>query len=252
MSPKKFLIVFGVVSLVIWIAGNVALGPPGLSGDYLDQGQNKKDHDHYLSIIKSTPYKLYDQRPALNMAGISEVDRNFVLEYESRPALIAQKVRITRYENFFDLFNMMLLIILAVHFGKKPLLNFLDTQIALTKEKFEAAMEEHETAKTRKQTAEEKLASLAGEKAEIERETQAHLERELAELEKANQHSLSVMERETNDRKKGEAHAAAQQVKRELVRQALENLESHYQAGATEAHQAALIDQFTGDVEKLA
>ena len=54
MSPaKRFLLTFAIVSLVVWIGGNILMGPPGLSRPYLDE--HKAEHDHYLEIIKSQP-----------------------------------------------------------------------------------------------------------------------------------------------------------------------------------------------------
>ena len=260
-DTKRFLLIFFGAALIVWLGINFRLGPPGLSSAYLygedGEGGFKADHDHYLDIIKSGAYKLYEQRPHLNgpdqpgapkdLAGNIE----FVEHYEAREAFQAEEHRRALYDILFDFFNAALVVVLVVYFGRKPLLKFMDEKIAELREKMETLAAARKDAEARRRGAEGKIARLPEEEAQIAAATEARLAKEMAELEEANQRSLEIMRRELEDRKRDEEKAAAMLVKEELVNQAIANLIDDYRAKDSAEQQARLVEQFAGDVEKL-
>lgn len=247
-ETKKFLLILAVASLAVWLGANMLIGPPGLSRAYLDK--YKAQHDHYLEIAKSTEYKLYSQRPDLHPDSCPQADIDFVAQYTANAEFQAEQRRQTLYDLFFDVFNMSLVVILFVRFGKKPFLKFVDEKIVDLREKVETAAEARRVAEQRRQQSEAHLAQLPDERKEVEEDTRKRLERELAELEEANQHSRQVIMRELADRKRKEEYAAATLMKRELVNQAIARMVERYRAQDSPEHQAALIQHFVGELEK--
>ena len=263
MSAKQYLLGLAIVAVLLWVLGNVVWGPPGLSQAYLEgvidaetgevlQPPKKAEHDHYLNIIKSDTYKLYAQRPWLHEGAVHPDDLQFVKDYEHNARFKKEQTRRFYYELYFDFVRVGLFLALVLHFARKPLLKFLDEKIAELRQRVEAAAQAREEAGKRKAEAEAKLAALPEEEARLERETRFRLDRELAELDEANRHSIEVMEREMADRVNAQEHAAAELVKRELVNEAIEALKREYKAEASPAQQHALIDRFTDELEKLA
>jgi F0F1-type ATP synthase membrane subunit b/b' len=260
-NTKRFLLIFFGAALVVWLGINFTLGPPGLSSAYLygedGEGGFKADHDHYLDIIKSGAYKLYEQRPHLNgpgQPGVSEdlaENIEFVEHYKAREAFQAEEHRRALYDILFDFFNAALVVVLAVYFGRKPLLKFLDEKIADLREKMEALAEARKDAEARRHGAEDKLARLSGEEQQIAAATEERLAKEMAELDEANQRGLEIMQRELEDRKRDEEKAAAMRVKEELVNQAIAKLIDDYKAKDSAEQQARLVEEFSCDVEKL-
>ena len=248
MSPtKKYMLKFGLTALVVWLGANFLLGPPGFSKEYMDQ--HKADHGRYLSISKSDAFKHYEQRPWLHQDEVSQADAEFVATYRAMPDFRKEERRQALYETFFDFFNRLLVVVLALHFGAKPLLGFLDQQIAAVRDRLSTAAEARAQARERREAAEAKLAGIPEEEEKIASNTRKGLDRELAELELANEHSLKVMAQEREDRKREEAHAAELLVKRELVNQAVDAVAAQYKAQRTAAHEAALVEQFARELE---
>ena len=250
MSPtKRFLYIFFGVSLVVWIAANLVLGPPGLSSDYLDE--YKDEHDRYLTIIKDEAYKRYMQRPELNEGTVPEEDLAFVQAYQARDAFQAEQRRRMIYGLFFDFFNAALVVILVVRFARKPLLNVVDEKIADLRAKIEEHREARSAAEARRAQAEAKIAQIPAEEEQIKAETQERLKRELEELEQANQHSLKLMEQELEDRKNKEWLSARHLVRCELVNEAVDRVAAQYAAKRSAEHEAVLTDKFMQDIEAL-
>lgn len=256
MNPaKKFLLILATVAIVGCIAINVAFGPPTLSRPYLDQ--YKVDHDHYLKIIKSDPYKLHSERPTLHVPddpnAITSQDLAFVETYLQGDDFKAENHRITIYDYLFDFFNAALVLVLIVRFAKKPIANFLDEQIASLREKMNRAKTERQTAETRRQDAETQIELIPHEQERIDDETKAQLTRDFAVMEEDSKKNIALLERERKDRINEEELAAEKAVKRELVDQAINRIVSRYTqktAASTNAdHQSNLIGQFVRDLE---
>ena len=131
----------------------------------------------------------------------------------------------------------------------------LDARIAALREKMETAENARLAAEKRKREAEAQMAGMPEEAKRVAKDTQARIDRELAELEQANKRSLMLMEEDLADRKKEEVHAAALLVKKELVNQAVDELAAQYRArldaGESGAHQENLIDGFADNLETL-
>jgi len=254
VSPaKRFLLILGGVAFVVWIGMNVWMGPPGLSRDYL--AKHDEEHDHYLDIIKSDEYKLYEQRPALHDPHGPDAPPEFakdlalVEHYEANPEFQAEEHRIHRYGLFFDFFNAALVAILIVRFARKPLIDFLAAQAAGVRERIETAAQERQEAQQRRQRAEGKLAHLDEERERVAEETARRLDQELADLKEANERSAALLSRELADRKRQEVVAAHERVKRELVDETIERLAERCRAEQSAEREAQLVDQFVRDLE---
>jgi len=257
MSPaKRFLLIFAIVSLGVWIGANLLLGPPGLSRPYLRQ--YKQGHERYIEITKSLPYKLYSERPHLHGPGSPGAPQGlaeniaFVEQYEANPAFQAEQRRIGVYGLFFDVFNAALVVVILVRFARKPLLNFLEEKAAHVRERIESSAGARGAAEERLRRAEDQLAHVEDERARVAAETARRLEHEMAELKRANERSLALLWQELADRKHQEIVAAKQQVKRELVSETIKRLEERYQAEQSPEREADLIDQFVRDLEARA
>jgi len=254
MSPaKRFLLILGAVSLSVWIGANLLLGPPGLSRQYLRQ--YKEQHERYIEVTKSLPYKLYSERPHLHGPGSpgapDDLAPNIALveQYEANPAFQAEQRRIARYGLFFDLFNAGLVVVILVRFARKPLLNLLDEKVAEVRDRIKSAAQARRTAEERRRRAEHQLAHLDDDRARIAEETGRRLEHEMAELQRSNERSLALLWQELADRKHQEIVAAKQQVKRELVNETIKRLVERYRAEQSPEREAELIDQFVRDLE---
>lgn len=245
MSPvKRYLLIFFGVYIGGALLANFLWGPPGLSREY--EKQYGKEHEHYLEIIKSDAYKLYAQRPELNPLDPALV--TFVGTYTGREAFKKEEHRQAIYHNFFEFFQVIMVLTLVVHFARKPLLNFLDAQIAEVRTKLERVEQARQDAAQRKQQAEEKARSLPDAKERTARETEALIARERARFEEMARFALETLDKETEDRKQEEQHAAALRVKQELVGQSIDLFVAQYKATVSPEAQAAQTDRFIRDV----
>jgi len=253
-ETKKFLKLYFGVAIGVWLVFAFTLGPGDLSCDY--RREYKEDHDRYLQIIKSEPYKRYVQRPHLNQPGSEGVPADFadqiafVEEYESRDEFRREKLRSTFYTVFFQFFNAGLVIWLVWRLGRKPVLKILDNQIHGLRDKISAVRNAREAAAERRRAAAAKLEHVADEDHRILAEAQERLEREKSDLEEQQQQRIAIMKRELEDRKAEEAHAAIMAIKAELVNDAVSELLQRYQQADNELLQAKLVDAFTADLEK--
>ena len=275
MSPAKrfLLIVFGV-ALAGWIALVWLLGPSGYSKEYLSgtftfdgrEMTRKVAHDHYLIIVKSLPYKLYAQRPHLHppepgpdpeklMAGIqhlTEGEVDFVEAYESQEAFQREKFRQYWFKFGYRFFNMVLIFVLIGRFGKAPILNWLDAQVAAENATMDNAAGMRAEAEDRLQRAENSIANIPAARERIEAETRDRIARELEVLEEANQQSLAIARQEVEDRKRKEELAAALLVKKELVEQSIARVADHLRDEDSAARQAGWLTQFAAELERRA
>lgn len=260
MTPtKRFLLGFFGVAIAGWLAGVFLYGPPGMSAAYLDAFG--EEHEHYVEVLKSDVYKLWAERPHLHgpetwsdphEAAFLQEAIGFVERYEARPEFHAERERIHRYELFFEFFNPLLVVVLAWRFGRKPLLAFLDGQIAAVRTRIEEAESARAEAKARMDAAARQMASLADERKRLAEETEARIARELADTEAANQASREAMERELEDRKLGERLAAERRLKTELVDAAIAHLTHTIQSQSDPESQRRLVSDFLVELERRA
>lgn len=253
-DTKKFLKLYFSVAIGVWALLAFTLGPGDLSCNY--RREYKEDHDRYLQVVKSVPYKHYVQRPALNEPGMADMPENFaaqiafVEEYESREEFQREKRRSSFYTAFFKYFNALLLVWLVWHLGKAPILRLLDGQIQELRDKIDAGKNAREAAAQRKQVATEKLGHVEEDDRRILTEAEERLTRETAELEEQQQRRIEIMNREMEDRKVEEEHAALMAVKAELVNNAVDDLLEHYGTSNDTDLQSKMVDAFTDGLEK--
>lgn len=256
MTPaKRFLLILAVVAVVGWVIGNMLFGPPGLTADYLET--HKDAHEHYIEIIKSEDYKLYVERPALH--GPEQSDNPdlarmiaFADEYEALEEYQEQQHRIEIYNLYFDFFNAALLLVLAVYFGRKPLLNLIDTQIKELRERMEELAKRRAEAESRRAAAQKERDRLPEIRQQMRDEAERALERDILQLTEANRERLEQMRHELEDRKAEEVLNAARKVKRELVDAAIRDIEESYRAGKAPEHHVQLVDDFCQRLEQRA
>lgn len=259
MTPtKRFLLGFLGVALIGWLAGILLFGPPGLSAEYLAQYHH--DHEHYVDITKSDLYKRYVERPALHgPEQLNEHDAHllnsylpFVEAYEARPEFQAEQHRIHRLGLYFEFFNPLLVVLLVWRFARKPLQGFLDGQIAALRTRLEEAAQARAEAAARLREAEVRQAGLEAERQQVREDTEARMQRELAELERSNQASLRAMERELEERKQAELDRATLNLKRELVDAAIAEVMQELQSKPDPAIHEHLLGQFLAGLERRA
>jgi len=253
-GTKRFLVALALVSLVVWLAGNVLLGPPSFSGSYMEQ--YKQEHEHYLEVTKSHAYKLYAQRPELHPPDAPDKPPNFaasvafVEAYMQRPEFQAEQRRIARYEIFFDFFNTGVVLVLIAWVARKPLVQYLDSRIAALETRMAEVEAARSTAAAQLAAAQAKMAGLPEEQAQVDRDTEDRIAREMEAVSLANAQSLELMERELQDRLMHEELAARQAMKRELVDRALDELAQRLQSGPQESMHERLIEEFAAEMER--
>ena len=256
MSPaKRFMLILGTVSFVVWIVGSILMGPAGLSKDYLEVFGDQ--HDEYLEIIKSQEYKLYRQRPHLHEPGLPHVPENFAQQlnfvetYLAQPEYQSELRRMHIYEVFFNVFNSLILIAILWRFARQPLLQFLDSGLERLQKRMESSSEERRKSELRLLEAKEKLGHVDEERAKVLAETEQRLNRELEALQEMNEQSLTMLDLEFSDRKQHEYHTAAMQVKSDIVNEAITQLENRYRNNLNEANQAVMLQMFIADLGRF-
>ena len=248
-SWQRYMIGYFLVYLTGSVSLLVALGPVGMSKSYLDEF--KSDHDRYLETIKLEAHKRWSQRPELNPPDENLAARIvFVEEYTSRPRFVAEQKRRAIYGTLIDLFKVAMVIILVVHFARKPLGELLDNTIESVRATMERAAHNSEKAARSRAGAQAKLDGLAAQQAEIDEQTSRRIAEMRREDAEATGQRLSVFNRETEDRKRNEAALAQRELKRELVDQAVTVLEERFRRGTAQTEGDALIDHFVQRLEE--
>lgn len=255
MSTKHFLYTLFGSATVIWIAIFMAFGPAGLSAEYTEK--YGAEHDHYLELIKSDAVKAYYERPALHGADAPGAPANleeqiaFIESYESRPEFHAEEARRARFNYLFEFFNAGVVLALIVVLAKGPLTRFLDEGRQDVSERIEHVHARRIDAEARLAEAEKQIEHLPEEERRLGEETEHRLWNELAELEKANQHSLNEMVKAMEDRKQAEVVAAQGRMKLELLNAGIKTFVKNYEAGASATTQDALVEHFAEKVRGI-
>lgn len=246
-STRGFLIAYAIVYIGGGVILNAILGPPGYSAEYMEA--NKDAHDHYLTITKDADYRKWVQqgKPANEEL---EADDAFIQEYESNEEFQSESTRRAWYDGIFDVFNSIMLVVLAARFGTKPLLGFIDKQIAEIESDIRGAEESKEAAAARKAENESKIATLGDEEADAKAEAEKLGKEELANIAERTQEGVALIERERDDRLNQEKLAARNAMKAALVDEAIAQLEAKIRDEADDAKHAALVDIFINDLEQ--
>lgn len=262
MSAGRFFAIFFAVYMVIAIAVNVLWGPPGMSADYLDKYE--AEHERYIQIKKSEGYARYRQRSDMNLIAKAYEDNPglepplaelpaavaFMEKYTAQPGFQAEMHRRFIYDTFFEVYNFAAVVFLILWFGRKPILSFLDDQIAVVRRKIERSESAESEAKERKNAAQSKIDGLGGEVARIEEQAQTMAAQDRENIEAMKQAALDQVAQETAERKAVEERRAAAQVRRELVEQAVDKLAAELRQNARADRQSTLIQRFARELSE--
>ena len=248
-SWQRYMIGYFLVYLTGSVSLLVALGPVGMSKSYLDEF--KSDHDRYLETIKLEAHKRWSQRPELNPPDENLAARIvFVEEYTSRSRFVAEQKRRAIYGTLIDLFKVAMVVILVVHFARKPLGELLDNTIETIRVTMERATNDFEDAAQAKADAQANLDGLPAQQAEIDKRTARRIAEMRREDAEATAQRLSIFNRETEDRKRNEEALARRELKRKLVDQAVAVLEERFRRQRPQTEGDTLIDQFVQQLEE--
>lgn len=252
MSPaKRFFLILGVVYLVTASALQILFGSSDLPPEELRLFEIQ--YDRYLEITKSTEYKKWIQ-------GGETGDRSedyfrerqaYVREIEALPAFKAEQRRKAMFDGLFDLFNVLIFVVIAVRFLRKPLLDFLDNGIAELKHKLEEFTGVRAAAEARKAEAQAQLDNVSAERDKIQLETEAIITRELEEIEESTRHALERIDTAAAARQALERRRAAYKLQQELMMHAIARFKEEFEGSADAPMHQALVDNFVDDVEAL-
>ena len=174
-SWQRYMIGYFLFYLAVSLLLLAALGPVGMSKTYLDVYE--ADHDRYIETTKLKTYVLWRQRPDLNLPSDELAARiAFVDEYTRRPEFVSEQRRRAIYGFLIDVFKVTMIIVLVVHFGRKPLRNLVNEMIQGVRDKIEVAQHERDSATQRRREALEKLDGLPGQQADIEAQVNVRIE----------------------------------------------------------------------------
>lgn len=252
-GAKRFLIFYVLGYLIVATTLNLTLGPPGMSKGYL--AEFKSDHNRYIEAIKNKEYKIYVQRPELYDLGAEEYaglnDRAaFVEEYVVRPKYIAEEARRGRYELIFDFFNTAMVILLVGRFARKPFAGLIDGMIEAIRLKLkEAESAKNESAK-RLEEAQGKINALPQDQAGYEELTKERIEIIRRDSALFTGQSVSILNKETEDRKRFEITKAKHEMKEKMVDTAINQVIESINASDSSSTDDHLIDQFIADIQK--
>ncbi|MFP4500574.1 MAG: hypothetical protein ACLFTT_06195 [Candidatus Hydrogenedentota bacterium] len=272
MSPaKRFLLIFFGGAFLAWLALVLLFGPSGYSSAYMEgtfefdgrEIPRQEAHDEYLIIIKSLPYKLYDQRPHLHppeperdpekdRAGIEHIterEARFVEAYEAQEAFQRENTRRGWFEFLYRALNVILIVILIWYFGRPPLKRWIEAEVNSERATLDEAAQARSAAEERLAKAQESVDNLPEEREQVAADTQAQITRELEQVEEANQQSLALARQEVEDRKRNEELAAAYLVKKELVYQSIDEVIERLRKESTPERQSAWLRQFLSELE---
>ncbi len=242
-GAKGFLIVFAAVYVVLASGGLKLWGPPGYSAEYMDAHQD--GHEQYLAITKSTAYKQYMQQgdavaPDPEMAEQAA----FVAEYTATPEFKAETRRRTIYEYYFGFLNAGGLMLIAYRFGRAPITELLDAQIAEVRGRLDRAANQRLEAVKRLEAAQERIDAFQSDEQEAKAQAAELMSREQIEIEKATANALSFIDQETEDRKRIVDEQAVKTMRQELVQRAAAAAAEAYQSHRSAETEAAEIDAF--------
>jgi F0F1-type ATP synthase membrane subunit b/b' len=205
-----------------------------------------------LRISRSPEYRLYRERPLLHTPGESAAaDFAFAEEYPRRDAFLAEQRRRNLYESLLDFFNAGMVVVLAARFGARPLLGFLDRQIALVRQKLDQAAEERRAARDRHAAAQKALDGVEAERRRLLEQAQARAAAEQAQIAEGTRQALALLEREQADRIGFEQLIARRAQIREAVEEAMRLVVERYETSRTAESEAVLVTRFVEQMEQF-
>ena len=249
MNPvKKFLLQLLAVYIVLALPIAALFGPPGFTGSFLEENQDELDH--YYEVVKSTEYKHWAQRPHLfeeDPERYTEAFANdvaFVQAFEASDAFRSEMRRRNIFRVLFNILNAGVGVTLIVRFGRKPLLEFLDKQIAQIRERLDEAERARNEAKAARSDAEIKMGSLEAETEVMAEQAHATAQETVSALEEETAQLMAAIDQELELRKKIEVQRAAMALKQQLVEAAGQQVEQRLAEEAAGENQRVLVEAF--------
>ena len=253
MTPlKRFLSIFFAVYIVVGAILNVSYGPPGMSAEFDRDPKNRAAYEHYLEVIKSEPYKLWQQNPTLNPPEATlHLEQNiaFVDAFEAHEDFQKEMERRERYKLSVECFHVAMMTILLVTLARRPLAKFLDQGIEQIRLRIATAEAAREEAAQRRRVAEEAIGRLDDEKTFIRTEGQRLVEQELAEIHEVTEQSVAYVRQAAADRAREEEQMAAMQLREALFDAAVGRIVGKFRADASDADHHVLIAEFARELE---
>lgn len=250
---KRFLIIFVVFYLIISTTINMKLGSPGMSKEYLEN--HKAGHDQYIESTKNKYYKIWEQRPHLVDFDASEnfglQERiDFVVEYENQGEFQKEQHRRSKRNRIFDIFNASMVVVLVTRFARKPLVGLLDGMVDAILVKLSDAEEARRASGARLDVAEHKIKGLTEDFAGYEKLVEERIENIRRDSALFTGESVSMLNKETADRKRFEEVKAKQLIKEMMVEAAITQVLEGFQADDTFYQDEIVVERFLEELRK--
>ena len=242
-NQRIFFAFFCIAYALLSATGIFLFGRPGYSKEYL--ANDHEDHKRYLAISKNPLYQKYCERPLLNpLDQHLQKEADFAAAYTARPAFRAERMRMFLYAIWFKVLNALFLFILFVRFGLPIARTFLDSHIHQIQTKKDTLEDELARASSQAAESREAFSHLPNQEAALEQSFDDLYKKKLADIEKQSQHALEQLAIDTEKRIAAEEQAAAAAVRRELVDNALHELERKYRKEPSQEHLIKSVEQF--------
>lgn len=231
-NKVRFVLIVSVAYLLLAGLGVWLLDGPGYSSDYLKE--HEQEHKRYLQIKKNHLFQLHAARPHLNpLEGPMLAEAAFALEYRERPAFKAEQWRMLLYSLWFRVLNAVFIFLMIYYFGWSHILNFLDQQISDVRDR-EVHLRE-DLAASIDEAAAMRLSfeTLPEKEAELQAAHEALLQEKLSGIEEHTENALKQMALNAEKRIAAEKKAASVAIRRELVTNAVHELEMRYRKAAS-------------------
>lgn len=240
---KNFFLGVLTFYLIGVIVGIYFFHSPNLSKHYLQKYE--KEHKIYKEISKNASYYKFLQRPHLYKGTPEELEKfQFALNYEKNPDFQKEKNRIFYYILWFKTLDFFIIIFIVVHFGWKPLLDYIHTyqRHILNKQnevdnRIRQSNKEMEEAKKVYQT----LPSVIKER---EYYKESFLTQRISEIERQNQQALAQIEFLLETRKQEAILHCINEVKKQLIDESIKKAEQELIASETPERLAQTVDKF--------
>jgi F0F1-type ATP synthase membrane subunit b/b' len=214
--------------------------------------EHGKELDRYFAIVKSEPFKLYEQRPHLYpLEGKLLEDAEWAEHFREMEAFEHEEHRIALYVRFFNVLNSTVFILYLVALIGKPLTGYLDVQIQAIRQKLGDAAAARAKAGERKTAARARLDAWPQEEAALNAETGAEIAHRVEEIATSEAEARATLERQVAERKQAELNVLARTIRKELVSEAVARLEERYKAEVSADELSRSVDQFTVLIERL-
>jgi len=247
---KKFLLKLLGAYIVAAVTGILLFHSPGYSRQYLKEYGH--EHERYHKTSKNEEYVKYIERPNLHHADDRMLaDVAFMKEYQARPAFQAEKSRMFRYSMYFKALNSIVFLVLMWRGLHKTVTDFLDKSITEMRAGLIDAEKARKEAQQAKAAAQGKMDQWAPFQEQLNKNTDAAINTDLAAIRNELDAAKSQLAKETEDRKQAEVYRAARLLREELVTQAMTTLEQRYRTEATQERLTDDVGKFVRLMDRL-